>query len=215
MIDAYHAYQSVNFVTCHDGLTMYDLVSGESVPAMRERQMKNYFCLLMLSNGTPMFAAGDEFMRTQKGQDNPYNQDNEISWIDWTLLEKNHELFRFFQHMIAFRKTHPSICRSRFWREDVRWRTLAPHALAYFLRGDSQQDTNLYVMINASPEDIAFTIEEGDSRTWRRAVDTSLSSPEDIVEPGRERQIDCREYLVKSKSVVVLLEPLPLGEADA
>ena len=117
--------------------------------------------------------------------------------------------------MIAFRKAHPSICRSRFWREDVRWRTLAPHALAYFLRGDSQQDASLYVMINASPEDIALTIEEGDSPTWRRAVDTSLSSPEDVAEAGHEPAISATEYLVRSRSVVVLLAPLPLGEADA
>jgi len=186
---AYHAYQSVNFVTCHDGFTMYDLVSyntkhneangrnntdgvdnnfswnsgwegDDGVPAeivaLRKRQIKNYCCLLFLSNGTPMFVAGDEFMRTQGGNNNPYNQDNQTSWIDWTLLEKNSDVFRFFQYMIAFRKTHRSLCRSRFWREDVSWygagsqidQSPQSHSLAFHLRGRSQNDTDLYVMIN-------------------------------------------------------------------
>ena len=129
MMYSYHAYQSVNFVTSHDGFTMYDLVSynsrhneanGENntdgiennvswncgwegdqktplvVLALRKRQIKNYCSLLFLSNGTPMFAAGDEFMRTQGGNNNPYNQDNETSWIDWRLLEKNADIFQVF-----------------------------------------------------------------------------------------------------------------------
>lgn len=244
--NAYHAYQSVNFVTAHDGFTMYDLVSydtkhneangwnntdgtgnnlswncgwegDDNVPAdvlaLRRRQIKNYFCMLLLSNGTPMFVAGDEFMRTQKGNNNPYNQDNEVSWIDWGLLEKNSDMFRFFQLMIAFRKAHPSLCRSRFWRDDVRWRGSGPqidqspasHTLAFFLRGGSQQDTDLYVMINASPQDITFTVNEENIQTWRRAVDTSLASPDDVLEPGRETPIASIEYLVKARSVVVLL----------
>jgi isoamylase len=205
--DAYHAYQSVNYVTCHDGFTMRDLVSYHQKQNADgiERQMKNYFSLLMLSNGTPMFVAGDEFMRTQTGESNPYNQDNEISWIDWALLEKNRDLFRFFQHMIAFRKAHPSLCRSRFWREDVRWHSIGPHSVAYFLRGASQNDGNLYVMINASQEDLTFNIEEGGAGSWQRAVDTSLPSPNDVVEPGHELVISATNYLVKSRSVVVLI----------
>ena len=75
----------------------------------------------MLANGTPMFCAGDEFMNTQKGNNNPYNQDNEITWLDWDLLEQNRDMFRFFKCMIAFRKAHPSIGRGRYWREDVQW----------------------------------------------------------------------------------------------
>src|SRR6202040_4367556 len=74
------------------------------VVALRKRQAKNFFCLLMLSNGIPMFAAGDEFFHTQRGNNNPYNQDNEITWLDWERLEQNRDLFRFFQRMIAFRK---------------------------------------------------------------------------------------------------------------
>ncbi len=232
--NAYHAYQSVNFITSHDGFTLYDLVSygtgnnlswncgweGDTgappeVMSLRKRQIKNYCCMLLLSNGTPMFVAGDEFMRTQKGNDNPYNQDNETSWIDWRLLEKNRDVFRFFQHMIAFRKAHPSLCRSRFWRNDVCWHGPAPqvdqsaasHSLAFFLRGESQQDNDLYVMINASPSDVNFVIKEGSAQTWRRAVDTSLASPDDVVEPGCEPPIWGMEYRVKARSVVVLVCP--------
>jgi pullulanase/glycogen debranching enzyme len=69
----------------------------------------------------PLFCAGDEFMNTQKGNNNPYNQDNEITWLDWELLERNRDMFRFFKSLIAFRKAHPSIARSRYWREDVQW----------------------------------------------------------------------------------------------
>jgi glycogen operon protein len=68
-----------------------------------------------------MLRAGDEFMHTQAGNNNPYNQDNEVGWIDWGRLRANPDIFRFFQLMIAFRKAHPSLARSRFWREDVRW----------------------------------------------------------------------------------------------
>ena len=66
------------------------------VLALRKRQIKNYCSLLFLSNGTPMFAAGDEFMRTQGGNNNPYNQDNETSWIDWRLLDENADIFQVF-----------------------------------------------------------------------------------------------------------------------
>jgi glycogen operon protein len=152
-----------------------------------------------------MFVAGDEFMRTQKGHANPYNQDNEVSWIDWSLLEKHRGVFRFFQNMIEFRKAHPSLCRSRFWREDVRWHSIGPHAFAYFLRGTSQNDADLYVMINASNEDITFDIED-EAGSWRRAVDTSLPGPNDIVEAGDEPIVSATKYLVASKSVVVLIQ---------
>ena len=135
--DAYHAYQSVNYVTSHDGFTLYDLVSYDrkhnwqngnnnqdgtdanyswncgqegdegvsaAVRALRRKQVKNFCCLLFLSNGTPMFRAGDEFLNTQFGNNNPYNQDNEIGWLDWNQLRSNEDIFRFFKKMIAFRK---------------------------------------------------------------------------------------------------------------
>ena len=160
-----------------------------------------------------MLVAGDEFMRTQGGNNNPYNQDNETSWIDWTLLEKNSDMFRFFQYMIAFRKAHPSLCRSRFWRDDVSWYGAGPQidqsvqsrSLGFHLSGQSQNDTDLYVMINASPAAVPFHIQRGEASTWKRVVDTSLPSPEDIVEPGHEPHIDGPDYPVNPRSVVVLM----------
>ena len=155
-------HKSVNFVTCHDGMCLYDLVSytndsqrswncgwegdadaPEDVIALRKRQVKNFCCLLMLANGTPMFRAGDEFMNTQSGDPNPYSKDDETVWLDWRRLELNRDVFRFFKHMIAFRKAHPSIGRSGFWGDQVRWYGVSgqpdlsydSHALAFFLSG--------------------------------------------------------------------------------
>ncbi|NTU81063.1 MAG: glycogen-debranching protein, partial [Chloroflexales bacterium] len=182
----------------------------------RRRQVKNFFALLMLANGTPMFCAGDEFLNTQRGNNNPYNQDNEITWLDWDLLEPNHEIFRFFKTMIAFRKAHPSIARSTFWRDDVRWYGVGrevdfsegSRCLAYCLHGASQHDGDLYVMINAFGEGLSFTVQEGAAVEWRRVVDTSLSSPNDIAEPGREPGLASLEYCVGPRSVVVLFRPV-------
>ncbi len=243
--ETYHPFQSVNFITAHDGFCLYDLVAynrkhneanghnntdgtddnrswncgyegDEGVPpdvlALRRRQVKNFCCLLMLANGTPMLVAGDEFMNTQRGNNNPYNQDNEITWLDWDLLERNREIFRFFKLMIAFRKAHPSIGRWQFWREDVRWHGVGrevdlsrdSHTLAYFLRGSAVGDDNLYVMINAFWEDLTFRIQDGEAQEWLRVVDTSLPSPDDIRERGTEPRLASLDYRVKARSVVVL-----------
>jgi isoamylase len=91
----------------------------DHVIVLRKQQIKSFCHLLFLSNGTPMFCAGDEFMNTQGGNNNPYNQDNETAWLNWDLLQKNQDIIRLFIRMIAFRKTHPSLGRSRFWREDI------------------------------------------------------------------------------------------------
>jgi glycogen operon protein len=251
--DAYRPYQSVNFVTSHDGFCLYDLVAYDrkhneangfhntdgldenfswnsgwegdqgappAVLALRRRQVKNFCALLLLANGVPMFVAGDELMQTQGGNNNPYNQDNETTWLNWDLLVGNADVFRFFKLMIAFRKGHPSLCRSRFWREDVRWYGTGPavdlsrgsHTLAYGLHGASQGDDDLYVMINAGGRDERFTVQEWDGpptgeRAWRRVVDTSLPSPDDIAPPGAEPALERPEYAVASRSVVVLRRP--------
>lgn len=244
--NAYHAYQSVNFVDSHDGFTLYDLVSynqkhnlanghnntdgtdenfswncghegDEGVPAevmaLRRRQVKNYCSLLMLANGTPMFRAGDEFLQTQRGNNNPYNQDNEMSWLDWDRCRRNQDIFRFFKEMIAFRKAHPSLGRSRFWRGDVRWYGVgemadlseASHSLAYYLDGQSLADDDIYVIANAYWESLTFTIQEGKAREWRRVVDTSLASPDDINPEGTA--IRSLQYKVGPRSVVVFVRP--------
>ncbi|MBI1880925.1 MAG: glycogen-debranching protein [Chloroflexi bacterium] len=245
LFEAYRPYQSVNFVTAHDGFCLYDLVAyndkhneanghnnsdgtddnrswncgweGDEgtrpeVLALRRRQVKNFCTLLLLANGIPMIVAGDEFMNTQWGNNNPYNQDNEITWLDWDLLEKNRDIFRFFKGMIAFRKAHPSIGRSRYWREDVRWYGVSgppdlrkfSHTLAYFLSGAAQGDDDLYVMINVYWNDLIFAIQEGRTGEWLRVADTSLPSPDDLAEAGQEMRLDSLRYCVKARSVGVL-----------
>jgi isoamylase len=189
-----------------------DADAPEAVLALRRQQAKNFCALLMLANGVPMIVAGDEFLNTQRGNNNPYNQDNEITWLDWARLEDNREVFRFFKLMIAFRKSHPCIGRPTFWREDVSWYgadgpvDFGPdsRSLAYLLRGASVGDGDLYVMINGHWEDHRFTVFEGRAPEWRRAVDTARPSPEDIVEPGTEPRLETASYTVRARSVVVL-----------
>src|SRR5947199_7310209 len=139
---------SVNFLTCHDGFTLWDLVSynqkhneanGESsrdgsdfnfswncgvegptdnpeVLGLRRRQAKNMLTTLLLSQGVPMLTAGDEFLRTQGGNNNAWCQDNEVSWVDWSLTGRNAEFLRFTRKLIALRKQHPALRRREFFR---------------------------------------------------------------------------------------------------
>jgi isoamylase len=192
----------------------------ENVPAevmrLRKQQIKNFFAILMVSNGTPMFCAGDEVMNTQRGNNNPWNQDNETTWLDWDLLEKNSDMFRFFKGMIAFRKAHPSLARSRYWRGDVNWYGVngqvdlgyLSHSLAFCLHGGSQRDRDIYVMINAYWDDLNFQIQEGEVSGWRRVADTSMPSPLDLLESGKEEALESMSYKVKARSIVVLLKSL-------
>jgi isoamylase len=245
LADAYRPFQSVNFVTAHDGFCLYDLTAYNSkhnlangnggadgaddnlswncgwegdegapaeVLALRKRQVKNIFTLLMLAAGTPMFCAGDEFMNTQRGNNNPYNQDNATTWLDWDLLKQNGDVFRFFKQMIAFRKSHHSLGRSSFWRDDVRWYGVghavdmsdSSHSLAYYLQGAAQHDGDIYVMINAYWEDLTFAIQEGQAGDWLRVVDTSRPSPDDIAAPGSEPRLQSLEYRLPARSIAVL-----------
>lgn len=234
----YRPFQSVNYFCSHDGFNMRDLVSynqkqnsnggsddnrswncgweGDTgvpgdVVALRKRQVKNMCALLMLANGTPMFCAGDEFMNTQRGHNNPYDEDNDITWLDWSLETANADILRFFKNMIAFRKAHPSIGRSTFWRGDIKWYGVGPnvdmsfhsHTLAYCLHGASQGDQDIYAMINAYWEPLDFTIQEGSAADWLRVVDTSLGSPQDILDAPAP--IQSPTYKVGPRSVAVFV----------
>jgi len=178
---------------------------------LRRRQVRNVAALLLLSNGTPMLVAGDEFGHSQGGNNNPYNQDNETTWLDWTRLEANRDLHRFWRAMIAFRRAHPTIGRSRFWREDVRWHGVdgpvdlgpASRAVAWFLDGRGVDDDDLYVMVNGGPQPADFRV--GEPGPWRRVVDTALATPDDILAPGAEAPVDGDRYPVGPRSVVLLL----------
>lgn len=234
---ANHAFQSINYLASHDGYTLYDCTAysaheqhakenrswnwgwegDENVPddilRLRKQIMKNYAAILFCSNGTPMIRAGEEFCQTQFGQDNPYNVDDESVWLNWSRLEPFQEVHRFFQKVIAFRKAHSTLGRSRFWREDVRWfgpqgpvdRSFASHTLAYFLNGKNPlhqiNDIDLYVMINAWWQPIDFRLQE--PGPWYRIINTAFNAPSDFLEPGEEI-IDSSSYLVPGRSVVVL-----------
>ena len=82
---------------------------------MRKRQIKNFLLTLLISRGVPMLLGGDEFRRTQGGNNNAYCQDNETSWVDWTNLERHQEIFRFARGMIAFRRAHPILSKEQFY----------------------------------------------------------------------------------------------------
>jgi len=180
----------------------------DTVQTLRMRQMKNYFALLLLSNGVPMIVAGDEFANTQHGNNNPYNQDNETSWLDWDRLTSNRELFDFTKGMIALRKSRRSIARSRFWRDDVHWfgTSGAPdlsaesHTLAWHLSGGSYDEDDLYVMVNAYSAPLEFTAQVPAS--WRVLVDTSSSQPPDLSPIGP--RVPEGPMTVPARSIVVL-----------
>ena len=201
-----------------------DLNAPADVLQLRRRQVKNFCCLLMLSNGTPMFCAGDEFLNTQRGNNNPYNQDNETTWLDWDLLQQNADIFRFFKLMIAFRKSHAVLASRTFWRERIQWYGVDhsnpdfsddSHAFACQLTGvpiyteDKFVTTqDIYAMINAYWEPLQFRIQADPNRfiPWKRVIDTNLASPDDIAEPGNEVGIDRATYAVQPRSIVVLIK---------
>jgi len=247
---------SVNFVTCHDGFTLNDLVSYEekhneangeggrdginenlswncgvegisedpAIEALRERQVKNFAAILMLSRGVPMFVAGDEVRRTQKGNNNAYCQDNEISWFDWRLTEKNRSLLRFWKLLIAARDTYifPTERTGRFFKGEVNdrglpdvawhgtrlnkpgWNDPNAHCLAYTLGGFEGQP-DLHVVLNMYRDALDFEVPVITGRRWYRFIDTARPSPEDIVETARQVPIEAGEVRVQGRSVLVLL----------
>ncbi len=205
------AAASINFVTCHDGFTMYDLVSynnkhneanGEGnndgtgdnmswncgvegdtddkeILDLRFRQMKNMFNILLTSRGIPMLLSGDEFGNTQFGNNNAYCQDNEISWLDWSLLDngRNWQLFEYLKRLIAFRKAHPVLMGSKFnfGHNKTGYPELSFHGLnpwefdegapqlafAYMYAEDhekygTKRDVFIYVAVNAHWEEHTF-----------------------------------------------------------
>jgi glycogen operon protein len=264
--DGRSAYNSVNFITCHDGFTLHDVVAyngkhneqngennqdgsndnhswncgvegetGDSaVLTLRKQLMKNYACYLLFASGTPMILGGDEFARSQRGNNNAYCQDNEISWFDWAALTRNTDLFAFFRKAIAFTRRFPILQHRKFFLgkdldddqiPDLTW--FAPD-----LGRPQWHDANMRILcyqLDASEDGSNFGVERlffilnshfesqwvqlpplGTGRNWHRAIDTSLPSGEDFVEPGWEVQIDPPDhYIVSPRSTVVLLAQEP------
>lgn len=253
-------HHSINFVTCHDGFTLWDLVSynrkhneanGEanrdgsndnyswncgiegptrtaSILALRQRQARNLMLTLLLSQGVPMLLAGDEFLRTQQGNNNAWCQDNDISWLDWNLASVNEGFLRFTRMAIALRKRHPAWRRRSFFRgrgpdgtlrPDIIWHGVEPYqpdfswtsrTLAFCLDGTEtgrEPDQDFYLAMNSWRQPLPFLIPPAPNGCrWRRIIDTSLESPQDIVAAGDGPPVEIgRRYLVAPRSMLLLI----------
>jgi len=255
-------FASINFVTCHDGLTLNDLVSynqkhneankennqdgindnrswncgaegdtdDKAVLDFRQKQKRNFLTTLLLSQGIPMLSHGDEIGRTQKGNNNTYCQDNEISWINWE--NKDEQLREFVMHLIRLRKEHP-VFHQRDWFQgkpiwekgikdigwyrpdgeemtDQDWQTASNKALGVFLNGQLDKtgsqgepvvDQDFYIMFNSSEQEIKFQIPTRSSNDqWEKVVDTV---PPEILQSG-EHLKEGGSVQVNGWSIVVL-----------
>ncbi len=256
------ATASVNFITAHDGFTLYDmfaynekhnLANGEGgqdgandnnswncgwegetddpgVNALRKRQIKNAIAILMVSQGVPMVLMGDELGRTQTGNNNTYCHDNELSWVDWSLKEKNSGIYNFVKNMIHFRHSHPAL-RNRWHLShqdhagsgyaDITWhgmkawqpdyssesRTIAFMLCGKNARGGLQPDDYIYVAMNMHWETHWFELPVlPEAMQWYAFANTAAIDGDEIVVPGREHLLDNQSgLLVGDRSVVVLV----------
>ena len=223
----------INFVTCHDGFTLCDLVSydrkhnsanGEhnrdgrdenlswnsglegvtddaDIQRLRAQRARNFMAILLLSQGVPMLTAGDEVLRTQRGNNNAYCQDNDISWLDWSFAPAARAMLRFTRELIALRQRHPSLRRTRFlnghadgvraeiqWYgeslEPPAWQDAAARVLCFTLNGATPHEPALHVMINMASTARNLPLPDAAVRNWRRIADTTLVAPDDIVPAG-------------------------------
>jgi glycogen operon protein len=198
-------------------------VEGETddpaTDALRTQLMKNLFTILLLSRGVPMMLGGDEIRRTQRGNNNAYNQDNVISWFDWTLATKYQGMLRFVQRMIAFRKAHPALSQPAFYTGAVNERGLpdiAWHGTILNSPGFNDPDAralactiaglagsgDLHVMMNMFWEPLEFEVPA--HIEWRVAIDTRAESPGDIPDSSTAVPLAGRHCGVQPRSIVVL-----------
>ena len=186
------------------------------VEGMRVCLIKNFLLTLFISRGVPMLLGGDEFRRSQGGNNNAYCQDNEVSWFDWSWLEKHKEIYRFTRGMIAFRRAHSVLRREVFYTNgDIKW--FAPSgeipdwtdqrqkSFACLILGQTEPD--LFLMFNADTRSVDFAIPALPSnKIWRLAVDTSRTAPDDFYDPGKEPSLRGRiSFRVEPRSSAILL----------
>jgi len=200
--------------------------TNPKIQSLRLRKIKNYLVYLFLSQGVPMLLGGDEMRRTQGGNNNAYCQDNEISWFDWTLTEKNEGLVRFTKNLIAYRKAHSNFSRTTFFADnydkdsapEIVWYdmnaknpdwTKQKRFLAFKLNASalSPDENDFYVATNSDIYDLTINLPAlSNNRKWHFVADTSLSSPEDILEPGQEDLLrEQRRYVLLSGATVILM----------
>jgi isoamylase len=247
------AEQSINFVTCHDGFTLNDLVSyngkhneanGEQnrdgadhnlswncgvegptddpeIERLRTRQIKNFLVLTLLSIGTPMLSMGDEVRRSQRGNNNGYCQDNEISWFDWNLVARHADLHRFVKRLVRLRLNRDlpvdvldMTLNELLRHQPFRWHGVkldAPdwsnesHTLAATVRllGYSVW---MHLIVNAYWQALDFEMPpRPPTHPWRRVLDTYLEAPYDIRSWAEAPTLGGATCRAESRSVVVLI----------
>ncbi len=249
-----HPFNSINFITCHDGFTLWDLVSynhkhnipngegnrdghdhnfswncgseGETddpeILVLRRRQARNFMAILMLSQGVPMILAGDEVLRSQRGNNNAWCQNNESGWFDWTLTEKHGDMLRFTRELIHLRRRHPNLQRRQFLKgsrkdadalPDIQWHGRTPDVppwddpvgrlLAFTLAGVEAGEPHLYVAMNMSEVSHSLALPPIAGIEWRLAVDTGATPPDDAHPPGEQPLLRRRNVVVGPHCVLV------------
>ncbi len=189
------------------------ITSNQKILFLRKRQIKNFIVAAMLSLGVPMIFMGDEYSHTRKGNNNPYCQDNELNWFLWDSLEKNSELFLFFQKIIKFRKEHKSFfCRESFFTdEDIVWhgeKAFKPDwssrksFLAYTLKNSTTKE-RFFISFNAQDTSVLLQLPSLENQVWSQVLNTSLRHPYDFVENKGDRAHFQCSYLLTSYSVVM------------
>ncbi len=206
--------------------------NDQVVLSLRQRRIKTMAVILFLSQGVPMLVAGDEFGQSQQGNNNAWCQDNEISWLNWNLAEKNKGQVRFFRKLIQLRREHAIFRRVNFFKvsraesspmeQTISWQALEPgtedwgehvHTLSFLLKGcsiDDGDNANFFIMLNGHPEQEAlFTIPETGTDigpcTWRKIIDTSQAPPTDILSPDAADYVSIREQIkVATMGCIVL-----------
>ena len=190
--------------------------------AQRERMAKNVFALLLLSQGVPMLLAGDEVLKSQSGNNNGYCQDNELTWFDWSLVEKNAGMLRFVKQMIALRKRHPSLMRRRFLNgqpvedrgiNDIDWHgekgrapdwdDPASRILGFTLAATDDTEADLHVTFNMSDTTAIIKLPDFFDRRWQLAVNTAQASPADIRPPEQQKPYTQKQFSILPRSAVV------------
>jgi glycogen operon protein len=245
---------SINFITCHDGFTLRDLVSynhkhneangednrdgtndnlswncgvegetdDQAVVALRRRQAKNFIAILMISRGVPMLLAGDEIWRTQRGNNNAWCQDNELSWFDWGRVEKEQDMLEFARGIIALRRRHASLLHNTFftgkpipgrdipdiaWHgirlDEPAWHDSTTQFLAFTIAGLALIEEDLHVILNMANVEINAPIPPTQGRNWYPVVDTSDHATSGIFSQENQRAVFTMMWRVQPHSVVI------------
>ncbi|MBR5647298.1 MAG: glycogen debranching protein GlgX [Treponema sp.] len=202
--------------------------SNPKINALRLRKIKNFLIYLFVSQGVPMMLGGDEMLRTQNGNNNAYCQDNDLSWIDWGLVQKNAGLVRFTSGLIKLRKAHEIFTRTRFFLgssdkgtiPEINWYDMnaknpdwskQKRFLAFKLNGNPSvndiHDNDFYVATNTDIYDLTITLPSlPEDKKWYLVADSSFESPEDIMEEGHEELLnEQRRYVLISGATVILI----------